>query len=25
VKADPDGGCCDSVFSGRVCKNFFRH
>lgn len=24
VKADPDGGCCDSAFSGRVCTNFFR-
>lgn len=23
VKADPDGGCCDSVFSGKTCKNFF--
>lgn len=24
VKADPDGGCCDSVFSGRVCTNLLR-
>lgn len=24
VKPDPEGGCCDSVFSGNFCENFFR-